>query len=256
MPNKKTPTKHKASSSRRKSARIANRLSSSSSSASSDSVALSGDASFSIETPRASPPLPLPPAPNGVGRDADLTGHQLVGREILICWEDGQWYDAIVVRYFPHSDEYKLAYRADEGIEIAPLRDRRWTVAPKKSKSCHHVILDGAIIEFVYPPDGQRYKAMVFDASANGDKIKIAYLEEHTTDTLKGGGWDFLTTSPCISDDSPEMGSLYLQEAVNAMGQSDSRSGRGAVSKVSSGRVSKSSRTWLSSTISSFFLTT
>lgn len=113
---------------------------------------------------------------------------------------------------------------------------------PKKSKAHYHVILDGAIIEFVYPPDGEKYKAMVFDASANGDKIKIAYLDDHTTDTLEGRGWNFLTTSPCILEDTPEMTSLYLQSAVNAMARS-SRSGRGAKAKVSSGRVSKTSET-------------
>lgn len=202
---------------RRKSARLASK--DSSPAASSSSGATMGPTL--ITQPERRRLLDLPPAPQGIVRDADLMGYELVGREILICWSDGQWYDAVVIRYYPESDEYKIAYRADEGVEIAPLHNRRWTVAPKKRKSRGRVILDGAIIEFMYPPDGVRYKAMIFDASANGDRIKIAYLDEHTTDTLKGGGWDFLTSSPCVLDQPVETAALYMQDAVNILQEMD-----------------------------------
>lgn len=131
-----------------------------------------------------------------------LIGRDLEGREILICWDDGVWYDAVVVRYYPVTDEYKMVYRADDGIEIAKLRDRRWILAPKKVSEKNRPVLDGALIDFEYPSDGKRYRAMIYDYSHRGERLKIAYIEEHTTDNLKGGGWDFVTTSPCL-DDSP-----------------------------------------------------
>lgn len=129
-----------------------------------------------------------------------LDGSELEGREVLICWDDGVWYDAVVVCYYPRQDEYKLVYRADDGIEVAKLRDRRWILAPKKKTRHNRPVLDGAIIEFEYPSDGIRYKAMVYDYSHRGERLKIAYIDEHTTDNLKGGGWDFLTSSPCLDD--------------------------------------------------------
>lgn len=136
-------------------------------------------------------------------QDEKLEGSELEGREVLVCWDDGVWYDAVVVCYYPREDEYKLVYRADDGIEIAKLRDRRWILAPKKKAHNDRPVLDGATIEFEYPSDGVRYKAMVYDYSHHGERLKIAYIDEHTTDNLKGGGWDFLTSSPCL-DDSEE----------------------------------------------------
>lgn len=127
-------------------------------------------------------------------------GHALVGREVLVCWDDGVWYDAVVVCYFEKDDEYKLVYRADDGIEIACLRNRRWLVAPKKLSTPKRPVLDGAIVEFLYPKDGIRYQAMIYDYSHRGERLKIAYLDEHTTDHLKGGGWDFISPSPCSED--------------------------------------------------------
>lgn len=137
---------------------------------------------------------------NAFSQNEKLEGSELEGREALICWDDGVWYDAIIVCYYPRENEYKLVYRADDGIEVAKLRDRRWILAPKKRARQNRPVLDGAIIEFEYPSDGVRYKAMVYDYSHRGERLKIAYIDEHTTDNLKGGGWDFLTSSPCLED--------------------------------------------------------
>eukprot|EP00177_Eucheuma_denticulatum_P001758 GFKZ01003162.1.p1 GENE.GFKZ01003162.1~~GFKZ01003162.1.p1 ORF type:complete len:194 (+),score=25.60 GFKZ01003162.1:271-852(+) len=124
-------------------------------------------------------------------------GSNLEGREILLCWDDGVWYEAIVVCYYPDLDEYKLVYRSDDAIEITRLRDRRWVLAPKKHCLSGETVLDGAIIEFEYPNDGKKYRAMIYDYSHHGDRLKIAYIDEHSTDNLKGGGWTFVTSSPC-----------------------------------------------------------
>lgn len=182
--------------------------------------------------------LGLPQPKPGVVRDCDLIGEELVGREILICWDDGLWYDAVVVRYYPRPDEYKVVYRADDGVEITSLRKRRWTIAPKKSRINNSVILDGAIIQFIYPPDGKTYKAMIYDFSNSGKRIKIAYLNEHSTDTLKGEGWQFLTSSPCIEEDNDQDAEKYVEDAIIAIkvGNEIAKSKPGT---VVSGRVSK-----------------
>lgn len=156
-------------------------------------------------------------ATGNVVRDADTIGQQLVGREILICWEDDLWYDAVVVCFYPRQNEYKLVYRADDGIEILNLNKHRWTVAPKKSPLHHHQILDGTIIKFIYPPDGKSYNAMIYDANHNGSRIKVAYIEEHATDVLKGGGWDIVTSSPCIQDVNAGNAEELIQDAINAI---------------------------------------
>lgn len=129
-------------------------------------------------------------------------GEALVGTEVLMWWDrkewaSGTWHDAIVVRYYEAEDEHKLVYREDDGIEICKLSDRRWVLAPKKRSSRTRPVFDGCIIEFTYPGDGQRYKAMIYDYSRNGKLLKIAYLDDHTTDNIRGGEWKFLTRSPC-----------------------------------------------------------
>lgn len=191
--------------------------------------------------------LGLPPPPPGVVRDCDLIGEQIVGREILICWDDGMWYDAIVVRYYPRKNEYKLVYRADDGIEITNLNERRWTIAPKKSLLNCPIILDGAIIEFIYPPDGRTYRAMVYDSSCNGARIKVAYINEHNTDTLKGGGWQFLTSSPCIEENTADKAEQYYDDAINAIRvgnqlRDELRVKNSSSKSVAAGRVSKTRR--------------
>lgn len=172
------------------------------------------------------------------------SGKDIVGREILVCWDDGVWYDAVVVRYFESSDEYKLVYRADDGIEIAPLRNRRWLLAPKKKCRPNRPILDGAIVSFIYPSDGQRYSAMVYDYSHGGERLKIAYLDEHSTDNLKGCGWDFLSTSPCADDAGAADHNLYPNGASRQMDNHVSSRSPRKISK--SRRSSRTSRKVLS----------
>lgn len=130
----------------------------------------------------------------------DLIGKQLVGRELLICWVDGSWYEAVVVAYYPAKNEYKLVYRQDDGIEVISLDKRRWVLLPKKHANLQPgPILDGAIIEFEYPRDQKRYKAMIYAYSEDASRLEIAYLEEHSTDSLKGEGWELITPSPCLA---------------------------------------------------------
>lgn len=174
-------------------------------SASFDFPGLSHGVSSPVNTFKVSPQLFIPPAQSCVGGAVELTGEQLVGREIIVYWEEeSKWFDAIVVRYYENTEEYKLVYRADQSIEIVLLRDQRWVVAPMKLKSLYPVVLEGAIVKFKYPHDGLYYEAMIFEYSENGMTIRVAYLDEHTTDSLEGGGWEFITASPCILDDTTE----------------------------------------------------
>lgn len=126
-----------------------------------------------------------------------LTGHSLVGREINLLWEDKQRYDAVVVRYFPRENEYKLVYTADEGVEVANIDDREWVLKKKRISTNENPVLTGAIIEFVYPLDKKRYQAMVYGHSDDCEQLKVCYLDDHTTDCIGGRGWDFITDSPC-----------------------------------------------------------
>lgn len=244
MPRAKPSERSSDKQTQRKSARLACKknnnnfkLSNKSSSSTSNTTCILNTAGLTAPRLLSSPSPKTSLAP----RDSDLLGHQLVGREILVCWDDGHWYDAVVIRYYPQADEYKLAYRSDEAIEITSLYNRRWTVAPKKISSPSQVVLDGAIVEFMYPPDGLRYKAMIFDASASGDRIKVAYLDDHSTDHLKGRGWDFLTTSPCLRDDSAEpsgVPNVYFISDVEPT-QGTNPPGTRPPSAVAVGRVSK-----------------
>ena len=136
--------------------------------------------------------------------DDVVRGLDLIGREILMCWEDGIWYDAVVVRYYQNVDEYKVVYISDDAIEITSLSTEKFIVKPKQRRGPTNPVLVGSIIEFTYPSDKKRYKAMVYSHSYTGDRIKIAYINEHNTDNLRGGGWDFLKASPCVDDSVSE----------------------------------------------------
>lgn len=128
------------------------------------------------------------------------------------------WYDAVVVAYYPESDEYKIVYRSDDGVEIARLRNRRWILAPKKRPVNGIPVLDGAIVEFEYPHDGKRYLAMIYDYTHRGERLKVVYINEHSTDKLKGGGWDFVRGSPCVDDspqETPDGQSMILSQTEN-----------------------------------------
>lgn len=152
-------------------------------------------------------------------------GLDLIGREILICWEDGIWYDAVVVRFYQDVDEYKVVYISDDAIEITSLSSEKFIVKPKQRRGPTNLVLVGAIIEFTYPLDKKRYKAMVYGHSYNGDRLKIAYINEHNTDNLRGGGWDFLKESPCVDDsvseeesDEEDLWKNYFQKSKKGSG--------------------------------------
>lgn len=149
-------------------------------------------------------------------RSEYVEGEDLVGREVLLCWDDDVWYDAVVIRYLPKEEKYKLVYRMDDGIEVTRLRDRRWMLMPKKSPTRKRPVLDGALIEFEWPRDNKMYKAMVYDYSDDAERLLVAYLDDNTTDCLTGGGWDFVTTSPCLIDPPAEM-----KQAVKRVGRAD-----------------------------------
>lgn len=134
---------------------------------------------------------------------SDIVGDKLIGREVLICWDDEVWYDAVVVTYCPMTDMYKLVYREDKGIETTTLLTRRWMLAPKKKARPNKPVLDGAIVEFEHPNDGHRYKCMIYSYSPDGKSISVAYIDTNDTQDLIGGGWEFLTSSPCC--DSSEI---------------------------------------------------
>lgn len=135
-------------------------------------------------------------------RSEYVSGEELVGREVMVCWDDDVWYDAVVIRYLPEVEKYKLVYRMDDGIEVTGLRDRRWMLCAKKTGG---MVLDGAVIEFEWPKDRRRYQAMVYDYSADGRKLLVAYVEDDSTDCLTGGGWEFVKESPCRADGGEKM---------------------------------------------------
>lgn len=128
-----------------------------------------------------------------------MKGSAIVGREINLKYSDGRRYDAVVVRYYRGDDEYKLVYPDDEGVEVASLEGREWYLLEKRPSTTERPVLVGAIIEFVYPKDQERYKAMIYHHSSDGEQLKVCYLDEHSTDAIGGRGWDFVTDSPCAA---------------------------------------------------------
>lgn len=127
-------------------------------------------------------------------------GESILGRQVHIKFNNEQWYVATVVKYFAQPDEYKLVYSTDDGLEIAKLNegDREWALKMKVTSHADAPVLVGSIIEFEYPGDGKRYQAMIYKHTPDGSKIKVAYLEDYSTDVLEGGAWEFITQSPCI----------------------------------------------------------
>lgn len=116
----------------------------------------------------------------------------------MVQYSDGEWYSVVVVRYYPEEDEYKIVYPIDDGLETKKLEPGCWILVPRRRQIYNNLVLEGATIEFTYPADGKRHRAMVYDYANSGDRIKIAYLDEDHTDILKGNGWDFIKPSPCI----------------------------------------------------------
>lgn len=131
-----------------------------------------------------------------------VEGALLVGREINLRWEDGNRYEAVVVRYYDREDEYKLVYTADDGVEVACINNRDWYALKKKVSIREKPVLTGAIIKFIYPKDRKMYKAMIYHHSDNGEQLKVCYIDEHSTDAIGGRGWSFVTQSPCAYDPS------------------------------------------------------
>lgn len=112
------------------------------------------------------------------------TGRNLRGREILICWEDNEWYTAIVISYLPSHDEYHLVYLVDDALETTKLIDGRWLLLPKARASYDDPQLLGAVIRFVHPGDNKPYTAMVYGCSNQGDHLRVAYLNYRKTDVF------------------------------------------------------------------------
>lgn len=125
-------------------------------------------------------------------------GDELLGREILVCWKDATWYEAIIVKYCPISENHTIVYRVDDTIEIVSLTNLRWQLLAKKIRRNGKLMLDGATIDFRHPIDKTNYRAMVYDHSSVGHKIKIVYLTENSTDVLRGEGWNVVKLSPCV----------------------------------------------------------
>lgn len=149
-----------------------------------------------------------------VERDDDqneiLQGEALVGREINLVWEDGNRYDAVVVRYYKKDDEYKLVYIADDGVEVANIDDRDWYLLSKRYSTPEDPVLIGAIVKFIYPDDKKMYKAMIYQAEPLGERLRVCYLDEHSTDAIGGRGWSFVTSSPCAHSNYD----LYQQQLL------------------------------------------
>lgn len=148
-------------------------------------------------------------------------GKDLQGRELLICWKDATWYEAVVVKYLPASHQYIIVYRTDDTLETVSLEKCRWMLLPKKTRDNGLPILDGAIVDFKHPVDHNNYQALVYDHSSTGIKLKVAYLGEQSTDVIRGSGWKFVRLSPCRhlpeSEHSPiEVADEEIQEYGDA----------------------------------------
>lgn len=118
----------------------------------------------------------------------------------MLHWSDKQWYDTLVVRYYPKSDEYKIVFRGtDELLPRANLDEFTWRLYPTKWRTEKNPVLDGAIVEFKYD-DGKMYQARVYEVEANGD-VKVAYLESDETDVVEKGKWKIVKDSPCVAAD-------------------------------------------------------
>lgn len=123
--------------------------------------------------------------------------YSLVGMEIEADWNDGQRYKAVVVAYSARLNKYRVVYTRDHNVETVSLEHVRYRVLDKRYADEEPANI-GRVVEFCYPHDGRYYKAIVYREEPKIGLISISYLDYAVTDNLVGGGWQFLSRSPCL----------------------------------------------------------
>ena len=137
--------------------------------------------------------------------DQKPTEEALLGREILMFYEnDKRWYLAVVAKYYRDRDEYQIVYRSDGSIENTKLADKTWAIVNQKKSNGDTRVLIGAVVEFIWKYDGEKYEAMVYNSNDNGSKISVVYMNYDETDVVEGQPWSLLKDSPSQLKDAGE----------------------------------------------------
>lgn len=137
-----------------------------------------------------------------MGQPEVVGGEELIGRRISVVWEDGYWYEAVVIVYYPTREKYRIVYTFDGSLELVRLGSCRWRLHPKQKPSPRQPSLIGTTIEFRHPLCNKIRRGIVFKAGKTGDIVSVAYRSERKTDNLYGGGWTVVKESPCVIDRS------------------------------------------------------
>lgn len=129
--------------------------------------------------------------------------HHLVGREIIVKWEE-EWVSAMVVAYytepneFVDADSYKIVFATDHSTSVMKRREMKFRLLPRRSEE-DGPILQGAVVRCKL--DGEEHSAMVYAHFPNGEiYVAFPYVHDFATATISDG-WELLMDSPCIEMD-------------------------------------------------------
>lgn len=131
-----------------------------------------------------------------------LSGKELIGRQIWLRASSSKSGNFMVFDYKRSSDIYTLVSVHNGKTRQVRLRSRAqdWALLPKRSSSPENPVLEGTIIEFLWPQDRLAYHAMVYRHSRNGNKLNVLFYEVNRKEVLEGIPWTVVNPSPCRSD--------------------------------------------------------
>lgn len=129
--------------------------------------------------------------------------HHLVGREIIVKWEEERLSAMVVAYYtepneFVDADSYKIVFVTDHSTVVMKRHEMLFRLLPRRSEE-HGPVLQGALVRCKL--DGAEYSAMVYGHFPNGEiYVAFPYVHDFATATISDG-WELLVDSPCIEMD-------------------------------------------------------
>lgn len=129
------------------------------------------------------------------------TGYALVGRLMTIQWDDKHWYKAMVTAFTAHHNRYRVIYTDTHEFENVNLDEVVYKLCAKYTSQQVSINV-GRVIEYRHPRDQCLRKALVYAENMDTGVLRIANLTDEKMFKIRGGGWEYLSHSPCIIHDN------------------------------------------------------
>lgn len=133
----------------------------------------------------------------------NITGRDLIGREINIMKGPVEVYYALVLWYYPEKDSYRVVYMVNDKVEEIKLGKINWSLRSRRKGSKSRSVLEGAVVKFKSPKKkGHVVEGMIYafpEQSHGEDFIRVVHLDEDIAEFIPRSSATQLTNSPCES---------------------------------------------------------